>query len=1035
MNPKLYAILLLPLVAAWCLLTLIGKYVTFVAQFSVWAMSLVIGLGCTAIYFLYRHEGSMLPKMTAAILVTLRCLAYTAVALMLMQPVLIFDVNRRIERTVAVAVDTSGSMLFNDTEWNDVERLSLAREAGLLGEDEVLIPSLERFDEIAGELRPWTVTSGTETKLPASFRDLVTEAADMAEAIAGAFAEEPLKSSTSSVFRAYSRQLTSSAIPVLKEAKHLSPSLFATFFKLDDSFTPEQSAAILLRLGESISAVREMTPEVRREADALVWERLPETRRDDITAYVSTNRLHLAVSILGNSLAEKLSSRYGVKYYALSRSVTEIPTEGASFPATNFAAYAETPAGKRASFATDLTTSLEKLTETIPSEQLAGILLLSDGLHNGDASPEPAARRIGARGVRVSSVLVGSSAAPFDLALTDISAPESVFLGDKVRVRATLSATCAAGKTAHIRLLKDGEQVDETEMQISGDAFRREFSLVHEPGTNGLSRYELAIDGLEGERFPSNNTWKVDVAVSDDRTNVLLIDDYPRWDFRYLRNLFYARDKSVHLQYYLVHPDTIADIETTNKPPAACASRPFGEAEAGALPVSADEWKKFDVIIAGDVGPDVLTPEVQSNILECVSARGSLFVSIAGPRAMPHAYGSDSPLLDLLPYSFASADTTGADYWKGPEKAFNFSLTPSGRIHPVAQQSGSITENEHIWNSLPRFAWRFPVDKAKPGAEIIAVAEPVAALAGQVADNIADDEPVTLENAAEHMEKEREKREKTALVIAQNFGRGKSLALTTDESWRLRYRKGDVLHHRFWGQVIRWGLGERLRNGTRQLRVGTDKMTYTPGDSVRILARVYDKDFSPVNDASLKIEIERTDDPVQAAKSAATDAESAGSGEADGAAAPEADGVREEHKTPKTVATLQPVDESGLYEVFLPPFHETGAYRVRILDPDKYSGEAGRDISTSFFVTSERRPVEMARVASDASSLSAIAKWTGGKVVTAHEAASLADSFGEPSRTVTEQVEIALWDRPWLYLTLAGLIAAEWILRKRRGLV
>ena len=66
----------------------------------------------------------------------------------------------------------------------------------------------------------------------------------------------------------------------------------------------------------------------------------------------------------------------------------------------------------------------------------------------------------------------------------------------------------------------------------------------------------MKIDPVEGELFPNNNEWDFDTAVSDDRTNVLIIDDRPRWEFRYLRNLFDSRDKSVHLQYVLLHPDT-----------------------------------------------------------------------------------------------------------------------------------------------------------------------------------------------------------------------------------------------------------------------------------------------------------------------------------------------------------------------------------------------------------------------------------------------------------------------------------------------
>ena len=65
------------------------------------------------------------------------------------------------------------------------------------------------------------------------------------------------------------------------------------------------------------------------------------------------------------------------------------------------------------------------------------------------------------------------------------------------------------------------------------------------------------MEAVEGEVFTTNNDWPLEVAVTDDRTNVLLVDSVPRWEFRYLRNLFYGRDKSVHLQYVLLNPDEI----------------------------------------------------------------------------------------------------------------------------------------------------------------------------------------------------------------------------------------------------------------------------------------------------------------------------------------------------------------------------------------------------------------------------------------------------------------------------------------------
>ena len=63
------------------------------------------------------------------------------------------------------------------------------------------------------------------------------------------------------------------------------------------------------------------------------------------------------------------------------------------------------------------------------------------------------------------------------------------------------------------------------------------------PETDGINAYTVELENLGEEFFDRNNSWQFETAITDARTNVLILDSHPRWEFRYLRNLFYGRDK------------------------------------------------------------------------------------------------------------------------------------------------------------------------------------------------------------------------------------------------------------------------------------------------------------------------------------------------------------------------------------------------------------------------------------------------------------------------------------------------------------
>lgn len=625
--------------------------------------------------------------------------------------------------------------------------------------------------------------------------------------------------------------------------------------------------------------------------------------------------------------------------------------------------------------ATDLAGALGSVLEQVRPDQLAGAVLLSDGRHNRPGRVEDVARRFGILDAPIGVVAMGSEVPPTDAAVAEVDAPEAMHLGDRMRVMARVKFDGMKGRAAKV-LLKQGDKVLETrEVAVPQDRHQEELRFVIKPEEGGTAGYRVEVEAMEGERFADNNSWEFETSITDDRTHVLLVDAYPRWEFRYLRNLFYGRDQSVHLQSVLLKPDRIdgqVDDEVL-----ASAARPFGEANATTLPVSEEEWRKFDVIILGDLPAGAVSEETWEVIARCVEERGALLVMIAGPRSMPHGLES-SVARGLVP---AEMEWGGQSYFREEDEPFEWQTTPEGEGHPITQQGeGSAGE---MWRGFPKVGWRHPLKSLKEGAEVLL-------MAGEAEAEVASG--VGLDDALGALARRREKEAERALLVARQTGRGKVVLMLTDRTWRLREGIGDLHHHRFWGNLVRWGAGPVLRAGNERVRLGTDQLVYTPDDRVQVRVRLRDEGMGPVFEEGLQAE------------------------------------VRKDGRVVATVPVSPVADSNGLHEGVAGPYREAGEYEVSV------GGDGGEEVVAKFRVVGSKGPVEWADVTLNRPLLAAVASLSGGKVVGADAVAELGDLFLGERRKQSEVRETGLWDQWWVLTMVVIFLAMEWVIRRRVGL-
>lgn len=388
-------------------------------------------------------------------------------------------------------------------------------------------------------------------------------------------------------------------------------------------------------------------------------------------------------------------------------------------------------------------------------EDLSAVLLLSDGGHNAPGSPLPEALQLAERGVPVFAVEVGQTLRLPDLVLEPVAFPSYTLVNEALILPVRVSSSLPEDARSEITLFADGEPVARQDIEIpagrEGNATLR--WVPRDEGTAALT-VELAPHPLE--RFLENNQARADLEVRSTTIRVLLIDTWPRWEFRFLRNAL-QRDPGVEVTSLLLHPEL---------------GPGRGPGFLNEFPKNPEEWGAFDVIFLGDVGlgPNELDDTDARNIALLIREQAGGLVFLPGPRG-GHLRLHGTELEALLPVEFDANLPRGV----GEELEMRFALTREGRDHMLTQLHPNPLRNQQIWRNLPGFFWYAGVTRARVGSDVLAT-------------------------HASH----RNDSGRLPLLATRNAGTGHVLFLGTDGAWRWRRGVEDLYHYRFWGQVVRW---------------------------------------------------------------------------------------------------------------------------------------------------------------------------------------------------------------------------------------
>jgi len=1028
----------------WLAMTALGRVLVLKTDWPIWPVALAAAALAEGLIALYRLERTIVSRRAGAALTALRLALAVLLALMLLQPVWVSIWTETRRKTVAVLVDVSASMQIADRQMPACSKLRLAealsvpaarrpwrleeQARALRGLSRTLQVELDRLNMLAGDpgsdlrIRLAKRRERIHKRLDGAIETLGEQLAPLGQVVTDV---ADLPAAPKASLRDARASLVGAVTERLKAA-----------LALTDKDAADKLAAQLDRLrGDLRGAVAELAkaaPAVDRasvELDALLYAQLSDADRAAVDAVARFTRAELARAVLTHKPADgkgdprdnllaRLAEQYVVRVYTFASAPVETETASWADPAAAGVATAPATAPAERSFEdaelrTDLAGALKKALLDSGGGDLAGVIALTDGQDNGKGDCEPLIRQLAGQGAAFCAVALGADRPPVDAAIISVDCPDTVFKEDRMYVNAELKLDGLNGRTVRVTL-SDGERVVATDdIRVNTDALRRRVQLADEPKTAGLHDYRLEVKPLDAggeaveEVFPDNNAFDLTLTVTEDRTKLLLVDNRPRWEYRYLRNLFRGRDKTVRLQHVLIRPDTFAGQTKPARPVHASTTRPLGQEEATDLPETDQEWMKFDVIILGDLSPEdlgarlsekertdpakvaaskELAAERMKILRRFVGDRGGSLILIAGEAGMPGAFAG-TELAELIPLDLAEppAKPAGA-------KGFRIAPTPAGGDHVVLRQDVDPERSRSIWKSLAPLYWHCPHLQASPRAMVLAYA-----LTPDAPKYMTEADPATEPAGLE--QRRRKYRRSHALISVAPHGLGKVMILGFDRTWRLRYRVGDTRHHKLWGQVIRWATEGKLPAGTELVKLGTDRTRYPPHSRPIVRAKIVESDYRPVISDQVSVKV--------------------------------LSGKRVVGRFPMQ---YQP-DSMGMYTATLDEL-PAGSYRLELDAPKARSGpgENAEPVATTISVDPST-PDEQVELACNRDLLSRLAALSeGGMVVPPAQAPLLLSALPPGKVTKTDAEEFAFWDS-WLLLALfCTAVTAEWVIRKRVGL-
>ncbi len=519
---------------------------------------------------------------------------------------------------------------------------------------------------------------------------------------------------------------------------------------------------------------------------------------DEVSAH---HRSDLVARVIGrqDGLIDQLATDYDVRMFKFSRKPLQIRDLGEL-----------RGQGPR----THIGDALDLHRSSPGASELDALVLVSDGRNNGGLAPAEIAQRYRDQDIPVYTIGVGDPNAPRNIRIVGPSGPKEALRKEEVAFDITLSSEGLSGRPVTVTL--EGSRNNGPYMSLAsepatlgGDGVPVKVRIYHAFEEAGDYSLRFEVSSFPEETSLEDNEDTRFLRVNDEKIRVLYIDDWPRWEYRYVKNALLRVDSSIEVQCFLLDASRTWNQEHSESLSALTS-----------LPRTREELLKYHVILIGDVPPERLgATEERVNewlelLVEFVEFGGGVGC-MSGPRAMPDHYRG-TPLEDLLPVVLEDTlqlQKIEIDMSQGFVPQLETPVLP----HDIVLLKREPKDNERLWHSgFDKFVFYRPVQQAKAGAEVI------------------------LRHA-----QDANRFGKRVIAAASFYPRGRTFFIATDETWRLRNPYGEKYHDPLWRNIVRNLAAGRLQRRNDLIELRLDKAEMETGGQIKVTLEVLDDEFEP----------------------------------------------------------------------------------------------------------------------------------------------------------------------------------------------